>query len=258
MVPHVQGAAVAHGPDHRLARGDGLMQLVLPEILTDARGLSLPLPIAGLVMGLVLWALGWWSHRFWVVLVTTLAGGIFGLYEAPLWHMQPLAASLLLAVTAGMLALSLVQVGAFVVGGAVVLALLQALASAWNQPLLCFLLGGVLGLVLFRLMVMAFTSLGGAMLVAHCILCLCDQAGAINAVAYSQERWVLLNWLVGGAAVVGFILQLFLHRHHDYRRKQKSSKKEHSESRRDRDRDRERPSEHLLWKWFELPFRKAA
>ena len=81
------------------------MQLVTSEILADLCGLS-PGPLAvGLAVGLTLWLLGWWSHRFWVVLVATVAAGGFGLFEASAHQGQPLLASLLLTGTAAVLVL---------------------------------------------------------------------------------------------------------------------------------------------------------
>ena len=53
-------------------------------------GLSL-----GLALGLFLWLFGWWSHRFWVVLVTTVLAGLFGLNEAPRLSANPIVLSLL-------------------------------------------------------------------------------------------------------------------------------------------------------------------
>src|SRR3954447_15090154 len=70
-----------------------LMQLVTTELLGDLCGLSPgPLAVAGLV-GLTLWLLGWWTHRFWVVLVATVAAGVYGLYEGSALQSQPLVAS---------------------------------------------------------------------------------------------------------------------------------------------------------------------
>src|SRR4051794_17622857 len=93
------------------------MQLVIPEILADARNLSMGFVIGGLVTGVFLWLFGWWSHRFWVVLTTTVLAGIYGLYEGPAFRAQPIAAALMLSLAAGLLALSLVRVLAFLAGG---------------------------------------------------------------------------------------------------------------------------------------------
>ena len=58
------------------------MQLVAPDILADACGLSVGLIIIGIILGLALWLFGWSCHRFWIVLITTVLAGIYGLYDA--------------------------------------------------------------------------------------------------------------------------------------------------------------------------------
>src|SRR5436189_225843 len=55
------------------------MELVAPDIVAEVKTLSIGLCAAGLAVGLALWLLGWWSHRFWVVLSITLLAGYAGL-----------------------------------------------------------------------------------------------------------------------------------------------------------------------------------
>jgi len=63
---------------------------------------------------------------------------------------QPLLAGLLLAVAAGLLALALVRVIAFAAGGIAAVYGVRLLPPApWQEPLICFLGGGLLGLLLF-------------------------------------------------------------------------------------------------------------
>src|SRR5947209_2084318 len=94
------------------------MQTVVPEILAEAQGLSPALFAVGLVLGLALWLFGWKWHRFWTVLAITVAAGVYGLSDAAgSLRAQPLVAGLLLAVAAGMLALSLARLMAFGAGG---------------------------------------------------------------------------------------------------------------------------------------------
>src|SRR4051794_26945070 len=95
------------------------MQLVAPDILADACGLSPGLIIAGMVLGLALWLFGWSCHRFWIVLITTVLAGVYGLYDSAIFRAQPLAAAVLLAFAGGLLALALVRLLAFFAGGMV-------------------------------------------------------------------------------------------------------------------------------------------
>src|SRR5947209_18732987 len=103
------------------------MELLAPDIVAEVKLLSAGLCAAGLAIGLALWLFGWWSHRFWVVLTITLLAGIYGLYEAPTWRVQPLLSAILLALAAGMLALALTRLLAFAAGGFAVVLSLQAL-----------------------------------------------------------------------------------------------------------------------------------
>src|SRR6202022_2047235 len=164
-------------------------QLLTPDILTDGRELSAGLTAAGLVIGLALWLTGWWGHRFWIVLVATVMAGIFGLLSSPAHQVQPLIVGLLLAVAAGVLALSLVRLVAFAAGGAAGWLAVPAVAPPpWDGVLICFLAGGLVGLLLFRLWMMALTSFAGSLLMAYSGLCLADRLGKLDAVAVAEGQ----------------------------------------------------------------------
>jgi hypothetical protein len=198
------------------------MELLDRDILADVCGLSLPLVVTGLVLGLTLWLFGWRTHRFWVVLIMTVLAGIYGLYEAPPFRAQPLLASLLLAVAAGLLALAMIRVLAFVAGGGAGLLLVQAAAPTWSQPLLAFLACGLLGLLLFRLWMMALTSFSGALVIAYALLSLLNRADVLQAVEWSSGKGtVLFNWMCGLLAAAGLAFQFYL----DRRRQGKKEKK---------------------------------
>jgi hypothetical protein len=179
-----------------------------------------------------LWLFGWRLHRFWIVLLATVTAGIYGLLRAPDYHSQPLLSGILLAIASGLLALALVRVVAFVAGGMAAALLVQALMPSWDEPLVCFLVGGLIGLVLFRVWTMALTSLAGSILLAYSGLSLADQMGKLKAVDWSERQTLLLDWLCGGAAVVGLIGQFLLERRRNRRLKaaeQKAQKKRDKE-----------------------------
>jgi hypothetical protein len=183
------------------------MQLIDPEILADAQGLSPALSLAGLAIGLIVWLMGWWSHRFWIVLCTTTAAGIFGLTEAAALRTNPVVAGLLLALAAGVLALALIRLVAFVAGGVAALLILQVVAPTLDQPLIIFLTGGLLAVLLFRLWMMALTSWCGTLLVTYSTLCLLDGLHTMDAITWSEKNRVVLNWACAALAVVGLIVQ---------------------------------------------------
>lgn len=204
---------------------ENAMQLFSPDILSDVHGLSMALSIAGLVIGLLVWLTGWWYHRFWVVLVTTLLAGIFGLWSSPGHRIQPLVVGLLLAVAAGVLALALVRLVAFAAGGAAAWFAVHALAPAsWDDPMLCLLCGGLASLFLFRLWMMALTSFVGALLMSYSALCLVDRLGKVDAANLCERRGALLSWGCVGLTVLGLGLQFFIDRWHHKRKAGKRKK----------------------------------
>jgi hypothetical protein len=212
------------------------MQLVAPDILEQAQGLSVPLCAGTAVLGVLLWALGWRAHRFWIVLATTAGTGVLGLSIGLGTRAPPLVAGLLLAVAAGALALALVRLVAFAAGGFAVWSLLHFLIPGWSDPLVCFLLGGLAALLLFRLWTMALTSLTGTLLLAYSGLCLASRLGNLDVVALAEARPVALDCVCGAVAVGGLVLQFFLDRH---RKREKKGGREHSH--------RERPDDSERW-----------
>jgi hypothetical protein len=189
------------------------MYLVAPDLLTDACGLSLGLVLLALPVGLVLWLLGWWSHRFWVVLCTTVLAGVWGLHTAGNFHTPPLVAAVLLALSAGLLALALVRLVAFAAGGLCGLMLVQAVYPALSQPLITFLVCGLITLLLFRPCVMALTSFAGSLVLVTAALLLLHYNASLDAPAWSEQSATLLNWSTGLLALAGFAGQLLLDRY---------------------------------------------
>lgn len=225
------------------------MQLVIPEILAQARGLSMGVLVFALATGVFLWMFGWWSHRFWVVLTTTVLAGIHGLLEGAAFQAQPLIAALLLAVSAGLLALALVRVLAFAAGGMAGLWAVQAAFPSMSQALLCFLVCGLVGLFLFRVWMMVLTSLAGSLLASHAGLSILERAGSMNAVDWTDQGTVLLNWLCGLMTLAGVAMQYWL----DRRSRRKNAEEGEEEG----------PTEGWdilgarAWRAWQKPYRKA-
>lgn len=188
------------------------MQLVSPELLADARGLTAPLTAAALAIGVFLWLFGWWSHRFWVVLVTTVGAGIWGLHHGAQFNSHPLAVALLLSVSSGLLALAMVRLLAFGAGGLVATWVLQSSAPQIDQPIVIFLVGGLGGLFLFRLWIMSLTSMMGALLASYAGLCLLERTGSFDAVQWTTQGEALLTWLMGFIAFTGVAFQFLFDR----------------------------------------------
>src|SRR5262245_30879314 len=191
------------------------MQLLWPDYLADVRGLSPAACATGLAVGLLLWLLGWWGHRFWIVLIATAGAGIFGLYSGSASVTLAVLTGLLLAVAAGALALDLVRVAAFVAGGIAASMVVRVLVpswTGWDELVLFFLAGGLAGLLLFRVWTMAVTSFVGTLVMGYFGLGLADRLGKLNAVALAEQRTVLLNWACAAVALLGLVIQFLLDR----------------------------------------------
>ena len=230
------------------------MQLVAPDILEEARLLSPFLSGAGLVVGFLLWSLGGQTHRFWLAMSVTLTAGLLGLTLGKDYGMQPLVAGLLLAVSAGALALSLVRLLLFAAGGLASLGLMHALAPAWDEPIAVFLVGGLVGVFLYRFWIMTFSSLIGALFLVYSALALLDRLHIVDSVAWTGKNGPILNWGCAALVVMGILVQFLLER----RRQRKAERAAEPEP--------EpivvapppaKPAPNGLWAWGEKWFRRA-
>jgi MFS family permease len=195
------------------------MCIIASDILADLCGLSLGLVIALVPIGLLLWLAGWWSHRFWIVLTTTVLAGMVGLMEATNWGAQPIIVAVLLAIAAGVLALAMVRVFTFVAGGLAGVYLVQFAFPSLNQQMICFLVSGLLCLLLFRWFFMALTSFLGTTVIAYGTLALLNYWEVLDSVAWTDEYSLLLTIGCVGATVVGFVVQLLMYRWRERRRR---------------------------------------
>lgn len=188
------------------------MYFIATDILADLCGLSLGLIVALLPVGFLLCLLGWWSHRFWIVLASTVIAGVFGLLEATSWQAQPIVVAVLLAIAAGVLALALVRVITFVAGGLAGVYLVLLAFPSFQQHVIGFLASGLVCLLLFRWFFMILTSVTGAALLGYGTLALLHYREWLDAVAWSEENSTLLTILCGGGALFGCAFQFFFDR----------------------------------------------
>ena len=187
------------------------MHLLAPDILELARQLSPAVSGAFGVVGALLWAFGAHGQRFWLSLVVTVTAGVTGLYLGADFEVQPLVAALLLALAAGVLALSLARLTLFLAGGVAMLLLLRAVGLAWNE-FVCFVVGGLAGVLLYRLWIMIVSSLVGALLSSYAFLGLLDHFGRLDSVAWVKRNGPLLDWGLAACIVLGVVFQFALER----------------------------------------------
>jgi hypothetical protein len=183
------------------------MQLILPDVLEAARGLSPGASFLLLVLGLSLWAAGWRWHRFWVVFGITLGAGLVGLTVGQTAGMQVMVVGVLVAVSAGMLALEVARVLSFVTGGAAAWILVQTVLPQVQELWAVFLSGGLLGLVLYQLWTMLTTSLLGVLLTWHAGFVLAEEFLKFDVAKWVGDHTAALNGGAIAVAVLGVVVQ---------------------------------------------------
>jgi hypothetical protein len=166
------------------------MQLVAADILAEARGLSYPFTAVGIILGALLWVFGWRWHRFWIVFITTVAAGVYGLSQQQSLGPRMLAAGLLLAVAAGLLALDLSRFVSFCTTGLACWLVVHAIVPTFQEPLISFLVGGIIGLLLYRWQWMFLSSAIGILLIAHCVLLSVEKASGLQ---FAAADWATKN-----------------------------------------------------------------
>jgi hypothetical protein len=182
------------------------MQLIAPDLYEEVMRLSGGACALGLAVGALLWLTGWWQHRFWLVASLTTAAGIVGLQQGRSAGVQPLVCGLLAALAAGLIAMELSKVLAYVGGGLAASFLIRAYIPT-VEPLVAFLAGGLIGVVMFRLWMLTLTSFLGALLAAFCGLAMGSRLQFFDGAVLVQAKGTLLNCMVGGATLLGVLVQ---------------------------------------------------
>lgn len=183
------------------------MTLICPDVLAEARGLSPGAAGFLLFVGFLLWAFGWRWHRFWVVFAITLTAGLLGISAGKSAGSQVLVVGVLLAVSAGMLALELAKILAFVTGGIAAWVATEAMFPQAQELWAMFLCGGLIGVALYRVWTMVATSLVGILLCWHSLLVMAESLFGLDGAKLAAENNVALNSGVIGASLLGVVVQ---------------------------------------------------
>lgn len=183
------------------------MNLIVTDILNEGRGLSMVAIITALVLGLMLWIFGWRAHRFWIVVGVTVTGGLYGLSAGQATGVNMIAMGLMLSLSAGLLALELARVFAFLAAGTVVWLAVGALFPQGRELWLVFLAGGLIGILFYRLWTMTLTSFLGTIIAVHAILILLGELAKLDAVAFAHNNSTGLNIGVALLSAMGLAIQ---------------------------------------------------
>jgi ribosomal protein L12E/L44/L45/RPP1/RPP2 len=192
------------------------------------------------VLGVALWLFGWRWHRFWVVAGISLAAGLIGLNSERVAGGQVIAVGVLLAVAAGMMALELAKVFAFIAGGIGAWLAVQWVLPQAQELWAVFLSGGLFGLLLYRLWTMLLTGLMGTLLAAHSGLLLLERGLHFDAVAWAAANMAALNGVTVGVVILGILLQAVSAPDEDGEAKDKPEKDEAEKPEKKKKKDREK------------------
>jgi len=215
------------------------MQLLAPDILTDVVALTPMLNAFGYLVGLLVWMFGWRWHRFWIVWSITVSAGVIGLISGRALGGHMLVAALLLAIAGGMLAMELARLIAFVAGGLLVWLGARAVVPSAHDLTICFLLGGLVSLLLYRFWTMLLTSLIGSVLSCYCGLALLAKFLKMDVVAIATKHTLWLNIAIVTLTLLGLSWQNYLER----RVKRKAGGEEKKEDREDEPEEKPKPKE---------------
>lgn len=238
------------------------MHLFAPEVLMEARGLSPILSGIGVALGFLVWVCGWRWHRFWVVVAVTLIGGLIGLQAGKSSGGHILAMGVLLALSAGLLALELARVFAFIAAGSAVWMASSAVFPRGQELWVGFLVGGLLGVLLYRFWTMLLTSFVGVILSWHALLCLLESVMAFDAPAFASEHAKVLTGAALTVTALGIVVQSWLERW--YLRRKKRRRHEAAERMREEEREKilfgitDNHSTHSIWDRFLFRRKRAA
>ena len=138
----------------------------------------------------------------------TLSAGLIGLNAGrPSGGTQVMAIGILLAVAAGLLALELAKLLAFVAGGCGAWLAVQWVLPQAQELWAVFLCGGLFGLLLYRLWTMLLTSLLGVLLAGHAGILLVEQFFYKDGSPWVTRNVAALNGAVVALVVLGVLLQ---------------------------------------------------
>jgi hypothetical protein len=230
------------------------MQLISPDVLAEAKGLSVGAAGFFALVGTLLWAFGWRWHRFWIVFGMTAAAGVIGMAAGKAAGGSVLAIGLLLAFAGGVMALELAKILSFVAGGVGAWLAVQAVLPAAHEMWAVFLSGGLLGVILHRLWLMLLTSLCGVLVSWHGWLMLADAVGYLDAAKWAADHAAAVNGAALATAVIGVLVQAATGP------REKAEKPAEKKEKRDHEHDDEKHEKghDAGWGWLKLPGAKVA
>jgi len=202
------------------------MYLIAPDVLAEAKGLSWLWSSIAIALGSLLWQFGWRWNRFWIVVGITLIGGLVGLQTGRASGGHILAMGVLLALSAGLLALELARIFAFLAAGTALWLAACTVFPRGQELWIAFLVGGLLGVLLYRFWTMLLTSFLGMLISTHGLFFLLDKVAKMDTAGFASKYQVILNGAAVASTILGVVSQSLLERWHLRRLKRQKKAKE--------------------------------
>jgi hypothetical protein len=224
------------------------MHVLAPDILELTRQLSPAVSLGLSALGIGLWVYGARTHRFWLALVITVGGGLFGLQIGRDFGVEPLVSGLLMALASGALSLALARVAVFATGGVAALVLVKSVANGWND-FVCFLAGGLTGIALYPVWISVLTSTAGTVLTAYGLVSFAERVFGLNSIAWATANAPLIDWFLVGWVILGMVLQYSIDR---YLSKPKDEEKPKDEGKKKDEKQKDDKEAVPWWHWKSL------
>jgi hypothetical protein len=183
-----------------------------PNIMEEVVQLSPAALWIAVGISLVLLILGYQLYKFWIVFVATVAAGLVGLYQGPVWGVHPALGAGLAALAGGILSLSLFRLFAFLSGGIALAVATGLVVPGPGEMLILFVVGGLIALLLERFWMALASSFLGSWLLAFALLGLLDRGKKLDAVTWVEDNTKLLPILVGVGTLLGAGIQYWVYR----------------------------------------------
>lgn len=188
------------------------------DIFSEVMKLSTVTLLGILLCGLLLWSAGYLTHKFWVVFLATAGTGVLGFDKGPEFGMHGIFAALLFGISAGILALSVIRVVVFLLGGCTGLIIGNIFIPAGDAWLACSLVGGITAILLYPFWFTAFSSLLGTLASAYGLIAMLDRLKFIEASTFVDKQAGFIDVFCLGFVVLGTVIQYFLTRYFRKRR----------------------------------------
>jgi len=202
--------------------------MISTEVLQAARGMSVAMLGTVLALGLAIWLFGWRWHRFWITCLAVATAVATTWKYGNLWTQTPLAVAVtVIALAAGVVAVELVRLAIFVLGGVILYYLTCQYLPEFHDTWLAFPLGGLIAMLLYRLGWLIMTSILGTLIAVHAGLLLIESVVTFDSMQWSNDNILIIHIGICVWTIIGVVCQLWIDRKFDKHDENQSDENTH-------------------------------